>query len=310
MTLKISNSEMKTFKKCRRHWYLSYYRELGTPKDNEKPIGALQLGTKVHDALQFFYEENGNPLDKITELYMEERERWEDEPAIVDEIVKEQVLATAMLEGYVAWLEETGADSGYKIVEVEQAVEVPIKVNGEDVILRGKLDARVERKTDGARLFLDHKTVANLTEPARTLHMDEQMKFYHLLEELDAKMKTGNAPPNRTDGGLYNMLRKVKRTANAKPPFYERIEVQHNIHEIRNMWTRVYGVISDMLNVRKLLDEGESHHKVAYPNPTRECTFMCPFLAVCPMMDDGSDYEGFLESQYEYRDPHERYNKK
>lgn len=306
--LKISNSEMQTFKHCRRRWYLTYYRELGFPEEAQKPVGALQLGTRVHSALQFMYEENGNGLEKIKEIYAMEREKWADDEFAVAELVKEQDLASAMIEGYIAWLEETGADAGYKIVEVEKAIEIPVTIAGEEVTLRGKLDARVERKSDGARLFLDHKTVGNFTDPVKILHMNEQMKFYHLLEELDSKMKTGAEPPHRTDGGLYNMLRKVKRTVRSKPPFYERLEVQHNATEVATMWERVVGVISDIIDVRKRLDAGESHHSVCYPNPGRDCTFMCPFISVCPLMDDGSDYEAMLSGEFTHIDPHARYD--
>lgn len=306
--LKISNSEMRTFKACRRRWYLTYYRELGVPDEARKPTGALQHGTRMHTVLQAMYEEKTNGLTRLHEIYAEELEKWKDDPYAVSDLQKEQDLSSAMIEGYIEWLEETGADSGYEIVEVEQAIEVPFgEIEDHQITLRGKLDARVQRKSDGARLFLDHKNVGNFTEPMKILHLDEQMRFYHLLEMLDALMRTGSEAPTPTDGGLYNMLRKVKRSARAKPPFYERNEVRHNRTEIQNMWHRVYGVIEDIVAVRVKLDAGENHQKVVYPNPGRECTFMCPFIAVCPLMDDGSDYETMLSAEYTHVDPHERY---
>lgn len=45
-----------------------------------------------------------------------------------------------------------------------------------------------------------------------------------------------------------------------------------------------------LLEVGDMLDPNLS----MYPNPTRDCSFMCPFLSACVGMDDGSDYEGEL----------------
>lgn len=308
--LKISNSELRTFKACRRRWYLTYFRELGLPEEDRAPTGALQLGGRVHDALKAMYEDKMNGLVRLQQIYEEAKKKWADDPEALLELAKEYDLAAAMIEGYIEWLSDTGADSGYEIVEVEQALEVPFgqwPEHGFTVTLRGKLDARVTRKSDGARLFIDHKTVGNFAEPAKILHLDEQMRFYHLLEMLDALLRTGDAPPKPTDGGIYNMLRKVKRTARAKPPFYDRLEARHNTTEIQNMWYRVLGEVEDIMRVRNELDRGENHQRVVYPNPGRECTYMCPFLAVCPLMDDGSDSERMLANEYIHVDPHERY---
>lgn len=39
-----------------------------------------------------------------------------------------------------------------------------------------------------------------------------------------------------------------------------------------------------------------------YPNPTRDCSRMCSFLAPCVNMDDGSDWEALLDMSYGSRD--------
>jgi hypothetical protein len=306
-TLTVSNSEIQTYKSCKRKWYLVYYRELGLSRKEESPVGPRQLGTRIHTALHSMYADGTNPINVIDGVYandiayLQEAERFDD----VVEVQKEQDLAHAMLSGYVEWLAETGADDGITLVAAETVIEVPSAVDG--VHLRGKLDQRILRESDGARLFLDHKTVGDLSTPAKTLPMDEQMKFYHLLEKLDAMHKTGSEPPWRTDGGLYNMLRKVKRTATAKPPFYGRIEVRHNDHELRNMWIRVHAVIEDIVKTRQQLDAGADHNFVAYPRPSRDCTWSCDFFPVCPMFDDNSNVDGLLSEYYTHINPHQRY---
>jgi hypothetical protein len=38
---------------------------------------------------------------------------------------------------------------------------------------------------------------------------------------------------------------------------------------------------------------------IMYPNPTKDCSWDCPFKVPCLLMDDGSDYEYMIESEYE-----------
>lgn len=302
--LTISNSEIQTWKTCHRKWWLTYYRELGLKRE-VGAVGARELGTRIHIALDSMYGHGLEPLTVLNDLYEEDAKELEDGSEKLIALRKEQDLGKAMLEGYVQWVQETGVDEGIELVATETAIEVPSGVDG--VLLRGKLDQRVVRNVDGARLFLDHKTVANLTDPPRFLPLDEQMKFYHLLERLDSIYKTSNEPAWRTDGGLYNMLRKVKRTATAKPPFYDRVEVRHNDQTLRTMWARVHSVIKEILDARNALDAGGDHHYITYPRPSRDCSWSCDFFAVCPMFDDGSNIEGLLEEYYAHVDPYERY---
>lgn len=301
----ISNSEIQTWKDCRRRWWLTYYRELGVKRHEDKPVGARQLGTRIHIALCRMYQDGVNPVDAVNEVYSEDEKLFPDK---IEDMRKEQDLAKAMLEGYLEWLAETGADEGLDLVAAETVIEVPMDKHGfPGVKIRGKLDQRVVRKVDGARLFLDHKTVGDLVRPIRMLPLDEQMKFYHLLERMDALHKTNGEPQWRTDGGLYNMLRKVKRTATARPPFYDRAEVRHNDATLRTMWSRVSKVIEEIVQVRDQLDHGADHQYVCPPRPAPECTWKCDFLAICPMFDDGSNIEGLIEEYYTHVDPHERY---
>jgi hypothetical protein len=306
--LLLSNSEVQCWKDCRRRWFLTYYRELGLKRSEDKSVGARQLGSRIHIALCAMYQDGMNPIEVVNQVYAEDEVLYANDPQAIIEMKKEQDLAKAMLEGYVQWVADEGADEGIELVAAETVLEVPLdKLGHEGVALRGKLDQRVVRKIDQARLFLDHKTVGDLTTPPRMLPLDEQMKHYHLLEKLDSLYKTGDEPPWRTDGGIYNMLRKVKRTATAKPPFYGRAEVHHNDETLRNMWTRVSKVIIEIKQAHEALDSGSDHQYICPPRPTRDCTWKCDFFAVCPMFDDGSNVEGLLDEYYVHVDPHERY---
>jgi len=257
------------------------------------------------------YSRDENPQTILDDLYAADIAEMRTWPGMTDERIvelqKEQALATVMLEGFMEWREENGIDAGLEVVATEQVVTVELpQVPG--VNLRGKMDQRVHRKVDGARLFRDWKTVGNLSDPPKLLPLDEQMKFYHLLEYLESLSKTGEGPQWRTDGALYTMLRKVKRTTTAKPPFYDQIEVHHNMAELRSMWHRVVRICQEIVQHRQALDSGMDHQFVVPPRPSRDCIWKCDFFAVCPMFDDGSRVEGLLSEYYGHIDPHERYN--
>ncbi len=313
---RFSNSEIQTFKRCRRKWYLGWYRCLRLR--HQDPVGAFATGNRVHRALEAWYVPEGdNPTDPRTALEAAIASDWEackqayaeigqePPPELVKEFNENTALERAMVEGYMEWLIETGVDSGLRVVAPETYLEAPLEVPGSnvDVLLIGKLDVRMVREYDGARLFMDHKTTMSLTEPLKTIRLDEQMLHYHVLEWLS------DVEGGRCDGALYNMLRKVKRSARAKPPFYDRVEVRHNKHELESFRRRLIGVIKTMLDVIARLEAGEDPHVVVYPSPTRDCSWSCDFLPVCTMFDDGSRVDAMLEQYYVQEDPLSHYKR-
>lgn len=314
--LSISNSEIQLFKDCRLTWYLTYYRKLRLRRAYAEVAGARSLGTRIHATLDAAYTTDVSPLLTLKSIYEADMESLKasitDNDQFLEEsmkaIEKEFKLANTMIAGWVDWIEENGIDDGLEIVAVEDVIMVKSHIEG--VFWKGKLDQRVERKIDGARLFRDWKTVQSVTEPAKMLVHDEQMKFYHLLEYLDALQSTGSEPQWRTDGALYFMLRKVGRTANAKPPFYGQLEVHHNMTTIRNMYKRVAKVTEEIVQTRLALDAGGDFQYLCPPRPNRDWTWKNDFFPVMSLIDDGSDYEGFLAEYYEVGNPDERYEQR
>lgn len=304
----ISHSEVQTFKRCRRKWWLGWHRHLRLK--HERPVGPLAIGTWVHEALAAHYTpESPPPMEVLAQIL--ERTRVEmmsvlsekaeedadggfDATALLVQHDRDAELARAMVEGYVQWIEESGADVGLDIVGVEEYIEADIERSTSDgvpVKIIGKLDARMRREHDQVRFFMDHKTVGDFVQPVKTIHMNEQMLHYMLLE----RMQLHDEP---VVGALYNMLRKVKRTGNAKPPFYQRVEVRHNPTEIESYARHLDGMITDMLAVEAALNQGADHHAVAWPTPRRDCGFDCEFLPVCNLLDDGSRAEDMIEQLY------------
>jgi len=296
--VRLSNSELQTFKDCRRRWWFTYYRRL-KPR-NQEMTGALALGSRIHAALDQHYSTGTNLLEAHSKLVEIDREILVASGRDSFELDGEAELGHIMLEGYEQWVEENGIDSELEMISTEETIIAPL-FNGE-VELQGKLDMRVRRKTDGVRMFRDFKTVGgSLSEFASLAHMNEQVLTYMLLES------TKNDETERSDGGIFTMLKKVKRSASARPPFYDQIEVRHNVFALRSFWNRIHGTITDLMRVRTALNEGADHTFVAYPKPSRECKWKCQFFTICPLFDDGSAAEQALSEMFEEGDPYSYY---
>ncbi len=297
--VRISNSEIQTFKDCRRRWWLTYYRRL-RPKVTEF-TGALALGSRIHEALDRHYSTGQDLLEAHAELVKEDIKKMIDQSRDTTQLEADAELGRVMLEGYLEWIEHEGIDAELELISTEEILERPM-MDGR-VILQGKIDMRVRRKIDGARMIRDFKTVGgSFADFGSMAHMNEQVKTYMLLDEVQSA-----EDGNRTDGAIFTMLRKVKRGAYAKPPFYDQIEVRHNRFTLKAFLEQLEGVLGDMLDVRDALDAGESHFKHAYPKPSKDCKWKCQFFAICPLFDDGSAAEAALSDAYVSSDPYGYY---
>lgn len=296
---KISNSEIQVFKDCRRKWWLQYYRNL-QPKKKDY-TGALALGSRIHEALDRYYSTGQDLLEAHTELVNEDMQKLVAEYRDTYDLESEAELGRIMLEGYLQWVDEEGIDSDLEMISTEEIISMPL-FEGK-VELQGKLDMRVRRRSDGVRMFRDFKTVGgSFSDFGNQAQMNEQILTYMLLEHAQNKSEE-----ERSEGGIFTMLKKVKRTANAKPPFYDQIVVRHNVFTMRSFWQRIHGTISDLLNVKESLDKGGDSNFVAYPRPTKDCKWKCPFFTICPLIDDGSAAEAAISEMYEVADPYARY---
>lgn len=298
----VSNSEIQTFKDCRRKWWLAYYRRL--EPNREKLTGPLALGSRIHAALELHYTTGEDLLEVHQKLFEKDRLAAIAYDGYTQEIDKEGELGRLMLEGYLDWAAEEGIDSELELVSVEEVITMPL-MDGR-VILKGKIDQRVRRKSDGVRMFRDFKTVGtSFLQYMQTAQLNEQILTYMVLEQHQNKLM---GEDERSEGGIFTLLRKVKRGATAKPPFYEQHEVRHNIFTLRSFWYRLHGVISDLMAVKDALDEGVPHQQVAYPRPSNDCSWKCQFFAICPMFDDGSAVEDAITEQYRVHDPYDYYD--
>jgi hypothetical protein len=313
----VSNSEVQTAKDCWRKWWLAWYRGL-VPRAVSVE-GIRSTGSRIHDALKVHYVPDGeqpqNPLTALKFLQLEDYETFlnsfdVDTPIDGDRAKKlnsQFDLEQAMIEGYVEWLKESGEDADLEIIDSEQYVEVPIyqtwmakEVWGTPVKLIGKIDTRTRHRVTGVRRFIDHKTVQTLIDP--TLKLNQQMLHYHVIEDLLTPLGG-----DRCDGALYNMLRKVKRTVSAKPPFFARVPIPHNRFEIQNYRLQLESMISEIVYREKLLSQGVPHHYAVPSRPSRDCSWKCDFFKICSLFDDGSRVEAAIDDLYQIGDPLKHY---
>lgn len=319
----ITNSELTLARRCLRKWYLTQYRRLYRPAEhiNEN----AEIGNLCHFALAEMYNSDGkqDPIAAVLWMASELVAKQESyRPGAsdgtitviednIDKISKAQSFATIIVTGYVEWLEQEGEDSFLEFVSAEQEVTLPFPADGlpkVGVHLLAKLDARFIDKRTGARVFMDHKTVQNFTDKVKMAHLDPQFLFYSLVEYLllvEQGEQVGEG--TWTDGGILNMLKRVKRTTRSKPPFYMRHHVRHSIIELQNYFKRVAGEITRIQQVEMALDAGMDHHLIVPPNATKDCTWDCPFMSLCAFMDDGSDVEMYIVAAFEVGDPLRRY---
>jgi hypothetical protein len=155
--------------------------------------------------------------------------------------------------------------------------------------------------TDG--YAVSHNTAASLTMALPTLQMNTQMKHYRWLES-----KT-TPEGERADGALYNVLKKVKRTKAAKPPFFARYEINHNQAELDSYEKHMTRIIAQILALEVELADTplEEQPHVAYPSPDESCSWRCQFFQLCGAFDDGSRAEDMIRDQFVTRDPLARY---
>jgi CRISPR/Cas system-associated exonuclease Cas4 (RecB family) len=302
----ISNSEIQTFKQCRRKWWLGNYRGLQPKEENFS--GPLPLGTRVHNALEAHYRDGVNVVEEYTRLQNADNIRFTQSekatfPAEVKKFESESELGRIMVEGYAEWEAENNSDVAFEVIGAEKKLSHVLESQPRVEII-GKVDLRVRRRSDGSRAVLDHKTTKSFDDYYRHSHASEQLMTYTNLERLNPD------EDSKVDGGIYNLLKKVKRSGTAKPPFYDRIDVRFNKKQLDSQWIRLQGTVAQMMEVRDALDNGADHRLVAYPTPEmswRCTTTGCPFANICTWFDDGSAAEDFLEDHFRVGNPNERY---
>ncbi len=293
-----SHTELSTFKQCKRKWYLGYYLRLKRKK-NVMSV-ARGTGIVVHEALEQYYSLGQNEFARkqafeyLLTARDEDMAKLQDVQSLNDAKAYHD-LAWVITSGYFDWLDETHADDEYDFTNgSEEKLIVPGPLEG--TTLKGYLDLHGTHRATGDLVVLDNKVVADINTPLKTINLNEQAPTYAILSKLN---QDDNKRGFRV---IWNFLKKSKRTARAKPPFYQRYTLPLNPDMLPIFWSQLHGTMMDILQAEKRLNDGESHQIVAYPTPTPDCSWKCEFFSVCPLMNDPrSDPDWLLQTYYEVK---------
>lgn len=285
---RIRQSQLSKFRRCRRSWEMEYVRGLELARNPDQTKGARDIGTVVHTAVEAYY--TGRSWKDEMKAAIEAKVTagtWSPEWMEVYE------LARIMVEGWEEWLATTAADANEEVLLCEQNLELHLGTfHGDDVILTGKPDLVVRNTLNDLVIVDDTKTVGKFQNAL--IHSGQGLTYGLML-----KMGYDLEP----DLFRTTQLRKVKRTARAKPPFYQRSEAFINTQMLRHHYIRTQAQVDTMVELMQFFErQGTSdryeYDKLFYPNPTGTCDWDCDFLAVCAAMDDGSNYEHILNLSY------------
>jgi len=93
-------------------------------------------------------------------------------------------------------------------------------------------------------------------------------------------------PKNFPADNLRYLNKLVTEEEDDADSFIRRDKIYRNEHQVAAQGEKILLEVEDMLREELPL----------YPNPSKDCTWLCPLESACVAMDDGSDYEGLLNS--------------
>jgi len=149
--VKISQSKLKTFRRCPKQYEYKYIEGL-EPTRKSVP---LALGNWIHSMLEAHYkgedwlETYGELTHKFNGFLAEEKEHYGDLPGI----------SARLMNGYMDFWEEE--DKNLEIISVEEEFEVDI---GKGLLFKFKPDMIVKDKRDGIISCWDHKSNKTLPD--------------------------------------------------------------------------------------------------------------------------------------------------
>jgi len=333
-TYVVSTSDRIVFKRCRRRWDLTgKNRQSLTPIDGQV-AGPLWQGSGHHFALEDFHGYNifGHPVEawkayvsshRRSELPDDWREIAEQEEGMLHYYADDWLVAhpdpvqTLWIDG---------------VPQVEVNVQVPLDIKpppGYGEVVYSVTYDRVGIDEYGRLVIDDYKTAAKAYEAGR-LELDAQVSSYlwsgrlvygdrlegarwiiflKAVPDEPIILKSGELSQNKNQYTTYRIYKKALLEYYGEVPkkyldflnhlasqedekgdrYVLRDSIYRNATFAENEERKIFAEIHDMI------DPGLS----LYPNPTRDCNWDCQVRAVCLSMDDGSDYQYMLETEFE-----------
>jgi hypothetical protein len=287
----LSNSEVESWKKCKRQWRLKYVNNF-LPRKTSK---VLSFGSIIHSAAEVFHL----TADRVDAMRVVDR-AFNNDPYLYE--LKSD--AEKMLFNYFDWVEQTGLFAQYEIAGVEETITSDISdsaISDVPVFLRSKLDLQV-RDVNGDLFLVDLKTTAgfsdvNITDITRA----HQARTY----SLNKKMCDGG---ESFKGVFFVLMKKCKYTSRGKPPYFLLAPFYINDHMIENHRVHLVAEADQMARVRaELLESSDRVEVLTPPSPSWTCKW-CDFKDVCASIDEGVDTSSTFDQDFYVGNPNERYD--
>lgn len=293
----IRQSEFTAAQRCPRKHHLQYTRGLTPLTDpgfrRQPASGQRDAGSAAHAGLEVIHK--GGSLDEAltaVTAYVDEVRSIRlvgDLPELSKADDPEwwavDRLARTMVEGYVEWLAETGFDAGFETLAVEWEWDQEIPGTG-GLRAYGKVDLVGFDHVRQGVVVDDNKSVTSFSQTP--MPVDFQLRTYAWAWW----MATGDAPVRAG----HRMLRRVLRTAKSKPPYFMYAPI-HLDEQILVKHGQVLAVRALDIQTKRLYG-GNIEHPALYPVPTKDCSWDCDFTSVCPMVDEGDDWEDLLDRHF------------
>lgn len=257
-------SDFTAFRDCRRKFDLSVNQKLEKvylPASEITKVPVSWIGTAVHAGLAAVYLGDKDPIE-ATLASLAEKE-VADRP--------EAALATGSVMRFIAWRAETEFDKGWKVVQVEQRLEMPIGVH----IITGQPDIIYQDKYGNYMVF-DWKSVVSFTQ-LTSAPINTQLRTYALL----VHNSYGMYP---VSGSLLMIHRKPPKSNTIPCDIYS--EKGYTETLLENHRKDLENQLEDMLRLES---------KTAYPSPSADCKWKCPFSYVCPIISRDTQQAEFIK---------------
>lgn len=311
------------FKRCVKKWYWRW-RKGYVPK--RRQIGALDLGTWVHEALALWYAplRGGSRHDvDLSDLFTNIAESaiaW----AATDGASQEQLdkaeelymLGKAILIAY----QDRYRDDGFETIAAEIPMEVPVHDADGNAIAVYKLKPDLVGRYQGSVWLFEHKTAAAI----RTDHLviDDQARPYGALAEMELRRQGLIRKGEKLKGVMYNFLRKGmpdERPTDAQghalnkngtiskrqgAPLFKRHPVLLGDKAKAATLRRKRMEIIQITSMTRLLREGKIQPRWLDKTPHWSCPKQCEFFAICSLEEDGADTREMERSLYTRQDPY------
>jgi hypothetical protein len=291
-TLRIRQSSIKEFLRCRRKWAFDYLESIEKVRDPNQPHPYFSLGTLIHSGIEAYWT-GGNPAKVVQDA----------QNAVIDAanqnlqpLSKEWVdvfkYGNAMMSGYPNWA-ESGEFQNIKVTGCEQEMEWHVGViNGIDVTITGTVDRLEEDRITGWKGVGDIKSTQSFLRA--NAHLFQLLTYGILVEET-----LGWLP----DYVVTEQIKKVLRTGAAKPPYYLRVEPYVNEPMFARHREHLVEIVHDMTSLLLRYNMVGVESTGLYPNRTKECEYDCPYMPICTGLDDGSNYQNIILTNYKKKEP-------